>query len=85
MLTAIWAAQMGTFFDRLGAHYAQRFVHLQELGEVRKDADPVHLGRVLAAMVDGIILHRGLFMIPESRHVKLRTELATMFVKGLAA
>jgi AcrR family transcriptional regulator len=75
----------GGFFERLGDQYAGYIAHLQDLGEVRKDADPRDLGRLLAAMVDGIILHRGFFSIPESKHAKLRGELAGLFVRGLAA
>lgn len=75
----------GGFFERLGDHYANHISHLQSLGQVRPDADPHNLGRLLAAMVDGIILHRGFFSLPESKHAKLRGELAELFVRGLAA
>lgn len=77
--------EFGGFFDRLGGHYADHITHLQAIGEIRQDADPRNLGRLLAAMVDGIILHRGFFSIPERKHAKLRIELAAMFVRGLAA
>lgn len=75
----------GGFFERLGDQYASYIAHLQDIGEVRMDANPTDLGRLLAAMVDGIILHRGFFSIPESKHAKLRSELADLFVRGLAA
>lgn len=80
-----FANQMASFFDRLGQHYADRFAKLQAAGQMRQDADPKYLGRTLACIVDGLIVHRGLFTIPESRHAKLRLEFAEVFVRGLAA
>lgn len=79
-----FSADVGVFFDRLGAHYAEHIQHLQSLGKIRKDADPKHLGRLLAATLDGIILHRGLYTLPESRHANMRAEFAELFIRGLA-
>ena len=59
------------FFDRLGQHYAQQIEHLQDIGEFRPDIEPETTGRAIAAMIDGIILHRGLFSMPVKRHREL--------------
>ena len=59
------------FFDRLGAHFSDQIEHLQKRGEFRQDIDARNTGRALAAMVDGIILHRGLFALSVNRHRKL--------------
>lgn len=78
-----FASDMGVFFDRLGVHYAKHLQHLQNLGKMRKDVDPKHLGRVLVAMIDGIIVQRSLFSLPERQHAKMRAEFADLFVRGL--
>ena len=59
------------FFERLGDHYADHIKQLQQNGEVSEEIDPKTTGRALAAMVDGIILHKGLFAISTAKHRKL--------------
>lgn len=78
-----FSAKVASFFDKLGAHYAGQIVHLQEAGSIRKDADANKLGRALASLIDGMILHRGLFNISAKRHAAMRSEAIDMFVRGL--
>ncbi|MEM1265125.1 MAG: TetR/AcrR family transcriptional regulator [Pseudomonadota bacterium] len=78
-----FSAKVAAFFDRLGRHYAAQISHLQASGEIREDADAGRLGRVMASLVDGMILHKGLFGISATRHSALRREAVDMFVRGL--
>ncbi|MEO1110535.1 MAG: TetR/AcrR family transcriptional regulator [Pseudomonadota bacterium] len=80
-----FAANVASFFDKLGAHYGEQLTYLMTRGEVRGDTDPKVAGRMLASLVDGIILHRGLFGIPKKRNTALRREAIAMFLKGLKA
>jgi AcrR family transcriptional regulator len=80
-----FSAKVASFFDKLGDHYAGQIKHLQELGQIREDADPKKLGRVIAALIDGMILHKGLFSISDTRHTAMRKEAIDMFVRGLVS
>ncbi|MEM8985515.1 MAG: TetR/AcrR family transcriptional regulator [Pseudomonadota bacterium] len=73
------------FFDRLGAYYADQIKMLQEAEEVSQNIDAAVAGRSLAAMVDGVILHRGLFAISVRRHRAMIKEAISMFADGLRA
>lgn len=76
--------QVAGFFDRLGSYYASQIRRLQDKGEVARDLDAEMAGRALAAMVDGIILHRGLFAIPATRHKAMIEQAISMTIAGLA-
>lgn len=78
-----FSAKVAGFFDRLGEHYSGQIKHLQEVGQIRADADAKKLGRVLASLIDGMILHKGLFSISAKRHAAMRKEAVGMFVRGL--
>jgi len=80
-----FAARVAGFFDRLGAHYARTLARLQDRGAVRADLDPAATGRALAGMLDGMVLHRGLFGIDATRHAGLREASAALVLRGLAA
>ncbi|WP_424972836.1 TetR/AcrR family transcriptional regulator [Dinoroseobacter sp. S76] len=80
-----FSAKVADFFDRLGSHYADHIRHLQAIGQIRTDADAAKLGRVFASLIDGMILHKGLFSISSARHDALRREALEMFVRGLVA
>lgn len=71
------------FFDQLGRYYAEEIKALQSMGEVRVDIDPQITGRALAAMVDGVILHRGLFAISKARHNKMISSALGVLIAGL--
>ncbi len=78
-----FSEKVASFFDKLGAHYAGQIAHLQEAGHIRSDADAGKLGRTLASLIDGMILHRGLFNISAQRHAEMRSEATNVFVRGL--
>lgn len=71
------------FFDRLGSHYAKQIAHLQGLGEISEHIKAPSIGRVLASMLDGIVLHQGLFDISRPRHRRMIKETIAMFGAGL--
>ncbi|MGD1924929.1 MAG: TetR/AcrR family transcriptional regulator [Paracoccaceae bacterium] len=71
------------FFERMGAHYAKAITHLQARGEVRDGVDAALFGRALASLIDGIILHRGLFGIAKKRQAKLSSEALSALANGL--
>lgn len=71
------------FFDRLGAHYARRIAHLQTIGEIAAEHDAAALGRVFASMLDGVILHQGLFNISARRQRRMIGEAVTVLGHGL--
>jgi AcrR family transcriptional regulator len=80
-----FAANVAAFFERLGGHYAEQLDHMQRLGEVRMDLDTKVAGRMMATLVDGMILHRGLFDIPNRRNAAYRREAVEMMLRGLQA
>lgn len=71
------------FFDRLGAYYAGQITHLQDLGEIAQHHHASSIGRVLASMMDGVVLHRGLFDITQRRHRRMIREAITVLGNGL--
>ena len=80
-----FSAKVASFFDRLGDHYTGQIKKLQDTGQIRSDVDAKKLGRVLASLIDGMILHKGLFSIPAKRHDAMRGEAIDMFVRGLVS
>ena len=73
------------FFDKLGDHYAKQISRLQANGEIAQSYDPKTLGRALASMLDGMILHRGLLKISDRRYKSLVKESVGVFLLGLKA
>ena len=78
-----FSARVESFFDRLGRHFSSRIAALQEKGEIAPQHDPASLGRALASMLDGLILHRGLFAISAKRHRAMINEVLRLFGDGL--
>ncbi|GAB5471087.1 MAG: hypothetical protein Kilf2KO_41170 [Rhodospirillales bacterium] len=71
------------FFDRLGTHYAKQIAYLQRVGEVPAHHDAAATGRALVGMLDGMVLHRGLFGIPERRHRRMTQAAVLLLGEGL--
>lgn len=71
------------FFDKFGSHYAKQIVHLQNNGEVAEHHDALSIGRVLISMLDGVVLHKGLFGISMQRHRRMITDAVTLLGTGL--
>ncbi len=78
-----FTAHVARFFDRLGAHYAKQIARLQDLGEIAIHHHAPSIGRVLAGMLDGVALHRGLFDISQRRHRRMIEEAVAMLRTGL--
>ena len=81
--SADFVKSVASFFDELGDYYAAELERLQSIGEVRADLDCSIAGRSLAAMVDGVILHRGLFAISKSRHGKMINAALDLLIDGM--
>jgi len=79
------SAHVAKFFDTLGEHYAEQITHLQEQGEISEIYNAKTLGRVLASMLDGVILHRGLLKISDRKHKAMVKESVGVFILGLKA
>ena len=71
-------------FDRMGAFYGNNLHLLQEKGEISGESDPDALGRVLVSMIDGIMLHYGLFEQERENYQTMIREALALFHKGLA-
>lgn len=79
----VFSAKVAAFFDSLGAFYANQIRQLQVAGEIRAEADTDDLGRAFASIVDGMILHKGLFSMSDARHSRLQKQTVEMFIRGL--
>ncbi len=77
-----FVANIAAFFDRLGAYYAGHIAHLQKSDKIDSSLDAALTGRVLVSMLDGIVLHRGLFEIAPERHAAMAD--AAMIMVGNA-
>ncbi len=75
--------QIAGYFDKLGRHYARQIAHLQELGEIAAHHDPRPLGRLLVSMLDGVVLHQGLFGGSKRRKRSMMREAVVLLRAGL--
>ncbi len=75
--------EAATFFDKLGRRYANQIKHLQKRGEIAAGYDADAIGRVFASMLDGVVLHRGLFGVPRKRHRRMVSQAVTLLGAGL--
>lgn len=78
-----FTAKIAAFFDRLGSHYARQIKHLQKVGEVSPHHDAAAIGRMLAGMLDGIVLHQALFGISAKRHRRIAEAAVSVLATGL--
>lgn len=72
-------------FDDLAAIYESHLRHLQEVGAIRSGLDPAATARMLAGSLDGMILHRSLFALPDARYHAMRQTFLDVFRKGLTS
>lgn len=78
-----FAGEVADFFDRIGTHYADHLSRLASSGAIPETVDPASTGRALAAMLDGLVLHRGLFGINEARFRELSRAVLDLTANGL--
>lgn len=79
-----FTAKIRHFFDSIGAEFGQRIAHLQALGRVNETLDAVTTGRVLASMVDGMVLHRGLVGVDRKTYAGQRAAAIKVLLDGMA-
>ena len=79
-----FSLEIADFFDKIGSYYAQHLQSLIEQGAVKNEINPSALGRVLTSMLDGILLHRGLFKLPDNRYNEMIVEVMNLLRYGLA-
>ena len=79
------ARTLSQHFDDLGDHYAAALTHLAAVGEVRPALDALPAGRVLASLVDGMVLHGALFGASSRLGPSLRSEAVDIFLRGLSS
>ncbi|WP_068317973.1 TetR/AcrR family transcriptional regulator [Polycladidibacter hongkongensis] len=73
------------YFTQLEDHYFRTIIHLQGLGEVKKDLNPRDSARALVGFVDGVVTHRGMFMFSNARHRKTVASGLALLLNGLRA
>lgn len=61
------ARAIGEPFERIGALLAAKIAALQAAGAAEPGCDAPATGRALAAAIDGLILHRALFDLPQEQ------------------
>ena len=75
---------MAASFDRIGKFYADTLTHLQKNAEVQRSLNPKAYGRVFVSMLDGVMLHYGLFAQEEDAYKKMVAEMLTVVKNGLS-
>ncbi len=70
-------------FDKAGAFYTQNITELIARDEIDPDINPHALGRVLVSILDGILLHYGLFSPAQSDYERMVRESLALFKKSL--
>lgn len=74
---------ISAFFDALGRSFARDLRALQKAGEIPQTAEPEVLGRALAAMLDGMVIHRALFTSDPAHHLRQVHALCDVLLEGL--
>lgn len=82
-VSAEFRESVAGFFDKVGAHYAGQIAYLQSIKAVANQYDAHAIGRVFASMLDGVVLHKGLFGISQQRHHGMTREAVTLLGMGL--
>ena len=71
------------YFDNMGNFYSQNIAQLIVNKEIHSDINPQALGRVLVSMIDGIMLHYGLFSQTRENYENMLNESLYLFKQGL--
>ena len=80
-----FSLNIASFFDETGRYYSQHIQSLINQGAINNEINPAALGRVLTSMLDGILLHRGLFKLPDERYTEMITEVMNLLRLGLTS
>ncbi len=76
-------AEVAGFFERIGAQNAQQLDYLIQRGEVRSDIDSDAMGRSIAALIDGMVVHRAMFGLGDERYRAMMKTTLEMIRRGL--
>ena len=66
------------FFKEVSDFYVENLESLQNSGSINTKLKPQSLGRVLVSMIDGVVLHKGLFQIEDSSYKQMTTEMINL-------
>lgn len=72
-----------SFFNEIGSFYQSNLEMLKSKGLAHEDLSPNFLGRVLVSMLDGIILHKGLFNINDNNYNDMVKEVIKFLGRGI--
>lgn len=72
------------FFKNTGNYYVQQMQSLLEKKLVDKYINPSALGRALTCMLDGLLLHKGLFELSEKQYRDMINETISLYRCGLS-
>ncbi|HGG65810.1 MAG TPA: hypothetical protein ENK34_14700 [Rhodobacteraceae bacterium] len=62
---------------------AQQLEYLIQTGEVRSDIDSDAMGRSIAALIDGMVTHRAMFILGDDRYRAMMDTTLEMIRRGL--
>ena len=63
------------FFSEVASFYKENLTYLQNKGLISKDLDPKYFGRALVSIMDGVVLHKGLFKIENTFYSRIIEEV----------
>lgn len=75
--------EIAAFFERIGANNAQQLEQLIKAGEVRRDVDAHAVGRSMASLIDGMVMHRALFGLGDAQYNAMMQATLDLVRRGL--
>lgn len=76
-------SEVAGFFERIGAASAEQLKQLIKAGEVRADVDAEATGRSIAALIDGMVTHRAMFGIEDTKYRVMMDATLELIRRGL--
>ena len=76
-------AEVAEFFERIGMQNTRQLDALIKTGEVRSDIDTGAMGRSIAALIDGMVTHRAMFILGDERYRVMMDTTLDMIRRGL--
>lgn len=74
---------LADFFDWLGQLYSEILRKLAAQGELRQDADPETMGRAIASLLDGLVMHLSMFDQTADAFVSQSVAALSIIERGL--
>ena len=72
------------FFEEIALFYKQNFELLLQNNQIDQTINTFTLSRALVSMMDGLIMHRGFFNIPDEKYIGMVEDALQMFELGLS-